>query len=63
MGILRLILYVLDIVQVLLDVKNRQRLGNLLFFLSVFLFLVMFSLSNSFLQLSGFRCKSRSILL
>ena len=32
-------------------------------FLSVFLFLVMFSLSSSFLQSSGFKCRSRSILL
>ena len=32
-------------------------------FLSVFLFLVMFSLRSSFLQSSGFRCRSRSTLL
>ena len=63
MGIFRLILYVLDIVQVLLDVQNRQRLENLLFFCLCFYFFVMFSLSSSFLQSSEFRCKSRSILL
>ena len=56
MGIFRLIEHVLGIVQVLLDVQNRQRLENLLF-------LVRFSLSNSFLQSSGFRCKNFSMLL
>ena len=61
MGIFHLVLYVLDIFQVLLDVQSRQRLENLEFFLSVFLFLVRFSLSSSFLQSLVFRCRSRSI--
>ena len=39
MGIFHLVLYVLDIVQVLLDVQNRQRLGNFLFFCLCFYFL------------------------
>ena len=37
MGIFRLILYVLDIVQVVLDVQNRQGLENLLFFCRFFI--------------------------
>ena len=40
MGVFRLIEYVLDIVQVLLDVQNRQRLENLLFFCLRFDFLL-----------------------
>ena len=63
MGVARLIVDVLDIFQVLLDVLNRQKLENLLFFYLIFLFFVKFNLSNSFLQLSGFKCKSLSILL
>ena len=40
MGIFCLVLYVIDIVQVLLDVQSRQRLGNLLIFcLSVYFLL------------------------
>ena len=63
MGIFHLVLYVLDIFQVLLDVHNLKKTWKYTNFLSVFLFLVIFSLSNSFLQSSGLRCKSRSILL
>ena len=62
MGIFHLVLYVLDIFQVLLDVQNRQDL-KYTSFMSVFLFLVIFNLSSLFLQSSGFRCRSRSILL
>ena len=62
MGIFHLILYVLDIFQVLLVVQNLKKLGNKLNFYLCFFF-VMFSRSNSFLQSSGLRCKSRSILL
>ena len=39
MGIFHLILYVLDNFQVLLDVQNRQRLENVLFFCPCFYFL------------------------
>ena len=63
MGTYHLILYVLDIFQVLLDVQNLKKTWKYTNFLSVFLFFVMFSRSNSFLQSSGLRCKSRSILL
>ena len=59
MGIFRLIEYVLGIVQVYRIGKDLK----ISIFLSVFLFLVRFSLSNSFLQSSGFRYKSRSMLL
>ena len=64
MGIFHLVLYVLGIFQVLLDVQNRQRLENILVFCRCFcFFFVIFSPSSSFLQSSGFRCRSRSILL
>ena len=36
MGIFHLVLYVFDIFQVLLDVQNLQKLGNILLFLYVF---------------------------
>ena len=42
MGIFRLIEHVLDIVQDLLDVQNRQRLENLLFFCLCFYFVGRF---------------------
>ena len=64
MGIFHLVLYVLDIFQVVLDVQNRQRLENILVFCRCFYFFCdIFSLSSLFLQSSGFRCRSRSILL
>ena len=39
MGIFHLVLYVLDIFQVLLDVQNRQRPENMLVFCRCFYFL------------------------
>ena len=39
MGIFHLILYVLDIFQVLLDVQNLKKLGNILIFYLCFYFL------------------------
>ena len=39
MGIFHLVLYVLDIFQVLFDVQNRQRLENILVFCRCFYFL------------------------
>ena len=63
-GIFCLILYVLGVFQVVIDVQSLKKLSEKLTnFLWECLFFVMFSLSNSFLQSSGLRCKRRSILL